>query len=52
MKKLNMRGSVMSMAASKHFAKPSPENFQVKLIERYRIKVANLLQESEDRVAQ
>jgi predicted nucleotidyltransferase len=52
MKKLNMRGTVMSMAASKHFAKPAPENFQVKLIERYRNKVANLLQESEDRVAQ
>ncbi|WP_413667422.1 hypothetical protein ACEN9X_23395 [Mucilaginibacter sp. Mucisp86] len=52
MKKLNMRGNVMSMAASKHFAKPSPENFQKKLIERYRVKVSMLLQEFEDRIAQ
>lgn len=52
MKKLNMRGTVMSMAASKHFAKPSPENFQIKLIERYRIKVSMLLQQFEDRVVQ
>ncbi|WP_114938445.1 nucleotidyltransferase domain-containing protein [Mucilaginibacter endophyticus] len=52
MKKLNMRGAVMSMAASKHFAKPAPENFQVKLIERYRTKVCMLLQQSEERVAQ
>ncbi|WPV02483.1 hypothetical protein SNE26_11910 [Mucilaginibacter sp. cycad4] len=52
MKRLNMRGAIMSMATSKHFAKPAPENFQVKLIERYLNKVANLLQESEDRVAQ
>jgi predicted nucleotidyltransferase len=51
-KKLNMRGSVMSMATSKHFAKPSPENFQLKLIERYRTKVSTLLQQFEDRVAQ
>lgn len=51
-KKLNMRGTVMSMAASKHFAKPSPENFQRKLIERYRLKVSTLLQESEERLAQ
>jgi predicted nucleotidyltransferase len=51
-KKLNMRGTVMSMAASKHFAKPSPENFQHKLIERYRLKVSGLLEQSEDRVAQ
>lgn len=51
-KKLNMRGTVMSMATSKHFAKPAPENFQRKLIERYELKVSSLLQESEDRVAQ
>jgi len=52
MKKLNMRGTVMSMAASKHFAKPSPENFQIKLIEKYRIKVSMLLQQFEERMAQ
>ena len=52
MKKLNMRGTVMSMAASKHFAKPSPENFQIKLIEKYRIKVSILLQQFEERMAQ
>jgi predicted nucleotidyltransferase len=52
LKKLNMKGSVMSLSASKHFAKPSPESYQRKLIERYRNKVLSLLLESEDRVAQ
>jgi len=43
MKKLNARGMVMSMAASKHFAKPNPKNFQFKLIEKYQNKLADLL---------
>lgn len=47
-KKLNMRGAVMSMAAGRHFAKPAPENFQQRLIERYRLKLSGLLQEQED----
>lgn len=41
--KLNMKGAVMSMAASEHFAKPDPVNFQVKLMERYRNKLLPLL---------
>ncbi|MCQ6959076.1 hypothetical protein [Mucilaginibacter aquariorum] len=52
MKKLNMRGTVMGMAASKHCAKPDPVNFQAKLITRYQHKLVSLLQETENRVAQ
>jgi predicted nucleotidyltransferase len=52
MKKLNMRGTVMGMAASKHCAKPDPVNFQTKLISRYQHKLVSLLQETENRVAQ
>jgi predicted nucleotidyltransferase len=52
MKKLNMRGTVMGMAASKHCAKPDPVNFQAKLISRYQHKLVSLLQETENRVAQ
>jgi predicted nucleotidyltransferase len=52
MKKLNMRGTVMGMAASKHCAKPDPVNFQTKLITRYQHKLVSLLQETENRVAQ
>jgi predicted nucleotidyltransferase len=52
MKKLNMRGTVMGMAASKHCAKPDPVNFQTKLITRYQHKLVSLLQKTENRVAQ
>jgi hypothetical protein len=52
MKKLNMRGAVMGMAASKHCAKPDPVNFQAQLISRYQYKLNSLFQETEDRVAQ
>ncbi len=41
-KKLNVRGMVMSMAASGHFAKPNPGSFQVKLIEKYQNKLSDL----------
>lgn len=41
-KKLNARGTIMGMCASKHFAKPDPKNFQVKLIERYQHKLSPL----------
>jgi predicted nucleotidyltransferase len=46
-KKLNSRGTVMGMSVGKHFAKPDPVNFQVKLIERYRSKLTQLLSLSE-----
>ncbi|MDB5287693.1 MAG: hypothetical protein JWR05_2642 [Mucilaginibacter sp.] len=52
MKKLNMRGAVMGMAASKHCSKPDPMNFQTLLISRYEYKLNSLFQETEDRVAQ
>jgi hypothetical protein len=52
MKKLNMRGAVMGMSASKHCAKPDPVNFQAQLISRYQYKLNSLFQETEDRVAQ
>jgi hypothetical protein len=47
LKKLNSRGTIMGMAASKHFAKPDPKNFQVKLIERYQHKLLPLLDQPE-----
>lgn len=52
MKKVNMRGTVMGMAASKHCAKPDPVNFQTRLINRYQDKLNFILQETEDRIAQ
>jgi hypothetical protein len=52
LKKLNMRGAVMGMSASKHCAKPDPVNFQAQLISRYQYKLNSLFQETEDRVAQ
>ncbi|MES2418181.1 MAG: hypothetical protein V4541_08320 [Bacteroidota bacterium] len=47
MKKLNSKGTIMSMSASRHFAKPDPKNFQVKLIERYQRKLSPLLAQPE-----
>ncbi|MFA6085051.1 hypothetical protein [Mucilaginibacter sp.] len=52
MKKLNMRGTVMGMAASKHCAKPDPVNFQTRLINRYQYKLNSLFHETEDKIAQ
>ncbi len=46
LRKLNLRGTVMSMSASAHVAKPDPGAFQVKLIERYQRKVLSLLEQS------
>ena len=46
MRKLNARGTVMSMQAGRHFAKPDPEKFQVRLIERYEQKILSLLAQS------
>jgi len=44
-KKLNNRGILMSMDATKHFAKPDPENFQNKLINKYEDKVSQLFKQ-------
>jgi predicted nucleotidyltransferase len=46
-KRLNLRGTVMSMAASEHFAKPDPRSFQLKLMERYERKLLFLLEQAE-----
>jgi predicted nucleotidyltransferase len=46
-KKLNARGTIMGMCASKHFAKPDPKNFQLKLIESYQNKLSPLLNQTE-----
>ncbi|HTD93726.1 MAG TPA: nucleotidyltransferase domain-containing protein [Chitinophagaceae bacterium] len=42
-RKLNRNGVVMSMDASRHYAKPRPENFQQELILRYEQKIFALL---------
>jgi predicted nucleotidyltransferase len=42
-KKLNNRGIIMSMHASKHFAKPDPREFQQKLLKLYNQKVHDLV---------
>jgi predicted nucleotidyltransferase len=41
-KKLNRRGVIMSLDATKHYAKPDPENFQNKLVQVYEKKIVNL----------
>ena len=51
MKKLNTRGIVMAMDVGKHYAKPDPKNFQVKLIEKYTNKVTALLERCESSMA-
>jgi len=51
MKKLNTRGIVMAMDTGKHYAKPDPKNFQIKLIEKYTSKVTSLLERCEDSMA-
>jgi len=47
LKKLNVKGHVMSMAASKHVAKPDPQNFQVRFIKAYHEKVLSLLEQAQ-----
>jgi hypothetical protein len=44
-KKLNSHGILMGMDATKHFAKPDPENFQNKLIKAYEKKVSTLFKQ-------
>jgi hypothetical protein len=45
-KKRNVKGNIMSMAASKHVAKPDPMNFQVRFIKAYQEKVFSLIEQS------
>ena len=42
-KKLNRRGIIMGMDATRHYAKPDPHNFQYKLVEAYEEKIFQLL---------
>jgi trehalose utilization protein len=49
MKKLNRNGVVMSLDAGKHYAKPSPENFQMKLLQRYEMKLYAVYRQFEQR---
>jgi predicted nucleotidyltransferase len=51
MKKMNMSGFVMGMDADKHCAKPDPENFQSKLIQRYKFNVSQLLERCRKSIA-
>ena len=48
--KLNKRGIVMSMDASRHYAKPNPAAFQKKFMETYEKKIFNLFCRYESRV--
>ena len=41
---LNSKGISMGMVVGRHFSKPDPKNFQNKVVERYNIKVQQLLQ--------
>jgi predicted nucleotidyltransferase len=50
-KKLNDHGILMAMATGKHFSKPDPGNFQVKLISRYESRIAQLLEDNHHSVA-
>lgn len=50
-KRVNMKGIVMGMSATKHFAKPDPVNFQHKLIRRYESRVNELLHDTESTLA-
>ena len=50
-KRLNMHGVILSMSASRHYAKPDPVNFQPMLLSRYAHKVDDLLQNTESSVA-
>jgi hypothetical protein len=47
--KLNKRGIVMSMDASRHYAKPNPATFQKKFMESYEKKIFNLFCRYESR---
>lgn len=41
--KLNSRGIIMGLDAGKHYAKPDPNNFQVKVVEQYETKMQALM---------
>lgn len=43
-RRLNSSGHLMSMVANRHVSKPDPKNFQDKVIEKYRVKLQQLLQ--------
>jgi predicted nucleotidyltransferase len=51
LKKVNSKGAIMAMAVDKHYSKPDPGNFQIKLLARYARKVAQVLQEHENSLA-
>jgi predicted nucleotidyltransferase len=48
-RKLNKRGTVMSMDASRHYTKPNPAVFQKKFMETYEKKIFNLFCKYESR---
>ena len=45
--KVNDHGRRMSMAVDRHFSKPDPKNFQVKVIEKYNARVKSILRQAE-----
>lgn len=50
-KKRNIKGQVMAMETGKHFAKPDPEDFQNKLMNKYRLRVATVIKENHHSLA-
>lgn len=48
LKKLNSHGAVLGLLTDKHFAKPDPMNFQIKLLAKYEQKVSKLISEYEN----
>jgi hypothetical protein len=51
LKKLNSHGVLLGLLTDKHFAKPDPTNFQVKLLTKYELKVSRILSEYENSLA-
>ena len=49
-RKINKRGIILSMDISKHYAKPSAEGFQKKLLDLYEKKNSNLFRRYENKV--
>ena len=52
LKKLNAHGGVMAMATAKHYAKPDPKIFQTNLLRQYQNKIAHILHQVPNSVAQ
>jgi predicted nucleotidyltransferase len=50
-KKRNIKGQVMAMETGKHFAKPDPDDFQNKLMNKYRLRVATVIKENHHSLA-